>query len=708
VNELARKAAEGFPDEVVTSAPVRILDLPGGAGRFALVTLDNGFDHTKPTTFGPRGLQNIDAALDKVAELAASGGIVAAGVTGKPFIFAVGADLKGVEVVTDREQAYAIARAGHDVLRRFGELSVPTFAFINGAAMGGGVEIALHCTYRTISAGVPALSLPEVFLGLVPGWGGTQLLPRLIGPDAAVTVVVENPLSQNRQLKGPKAYELGIADALFEPADFLEESLAWAASVLRGELVVERRSRHLDGAQAEQEWAAAVARGRQIADSKVHGAAAAPYAALDLIAKARTASRDEGFAAEDEALADRIMSDELRSGIYAFNLVQKRAKRPVGAPDKSLARPVTKVGIVGAGLMASQLALLFVQRLSVPVVLTDIDQERVDKGVQYVHEQLSFQALKGRLSNDRLNRLKALVTGSLTKDAFSDADFVIEAVFEEPGVKQRVFAEVEAVVRPDCVLATNTSSLPVTDMAARLEHPERVVGMHFFNPVAVMPLLEIVRAQETDEATLATAFAVAKQLKKSSVLVKDAPAFVVNRLLTRFLGVVNEVLDEGTPVETADTALDPLGLPMSPLVLMELVGPAVALHVAETLHAAFPDRFSVSQNVKRLVGAGKRAFYLPGTQTLDPEVEALLSVGERPSTAEGVRERALAAIAEEIDLMVEDGVVAEAQDIDLCLILGAGWPFHLGGITPYLDRSGVSEKVTGHRFLPPGLASLPA
>lgn len=700
--ELTAQAAEVFPDEVVTSAPVRVVDLPGGAGRLALITLDNGFDHTKPTTFGPRGLQNIGAALDRIAGLAESGEIVAAGVTGKPFIFAVGADLKGVEAVTGREQAYAIGKQGHDVFRRLGELPVPTFAFVNGAAMGGGVEIALHCTYRTISAGVPALSLPEVFLGLIPGWGGTQLLPRLIGPDKAVTVVVENPLSQNRQLKGPKAYEFGIADAMFAPVEFLEESLAWASRVLRGEVVIERKT------FADEEWDAALARGRQLADSRLHGATPAPYLALDLIAKARTASRDEGFAAEDEALADRIMSEELRSGIYAFNLVQKRAKRPVGAPDKALARPVTKVGIVGAGLMASQLALLFVQQLTVPVVLTDIDQERVDKGVKYVHEQLDLQALKGRLNGDKLNRLKGLVSGSLAKDAFADADFVIEAVFEELTVKQAVFAEVEAVVRPDCVLATNTSSLSVTEMAAGLAHPERVVGFHFFNPVAVLPLLEIVRAGQTDDATLATAFAVAKALKKSSVLVKDAPAFVVNRLLTRFLGVVNEVLDEGTPVDVADGALDPLGLPMPPLVLMELVGPAVALHVSETLHAAFPDRFGVSENVKRLVAAGKRAFYLPGTTDLDPDVAALLEVGDKPSTAEEVRDRATAAIAEEIDLMLRDGVVAEAQDIDLCMILGAGWPFHLGGITPYLDRTGVSEKAAGHRFVPVGLASLPA
>jgi 3-hydroxyacyl-CoA dehydrogenase/enoyl-CoA hydratase/carnithine racemase len=701
--DLIDRAAAAFPDEVVTHAPVRVLDLPGGAGRFALVTLDNGFDHTKPTTFGPRGLANIDAALDEVAKLAETGAIVAAGVTGKPFIFAVGADLKAVAAAESAELARATGKQGHDVFRRLGELPVPTFAFINGAAMGGGVEIALHCTYRTVSSGVPALSLPEVFLGLVPGWGGTQLLPRLIGPDKAVTVILDNPLSQNRQLKAKQVFEFGIADAVFEPADFLEESLSWAARVVTGEVQVERRT------YDEIEWTTALERGKQIADSRVHGATPAPYLALELIAKSRTASRDEGFDAEDDALADRIMSEELRSGVYAFNLVQKRAKRPVGAPDKSLAKPVTKVGVVGAGLMASQLATLFVQRLAVPVVLTDIDQERVDKGVKYVHEQLDLLALKGRLNADKLNRLKALVTGSLTKDVFADADFVIEAVFEEMSVKQQVFAEVEAVVRPDCVLATNTSSLSVTEMASKLEHPERVVGFHFFNPVAVLPLLEVVRAEKTDEATLATAFVVGKNLKKNCVLVKDAPAFVVNRILTRFMGVVNQVLDEGTPIEVADRALDPLGLPMSPFELLELVGPAVGLHVAETLHAAFPDRFPVSENVRRLVAAGKRGIYqwVDGVRVVDPDLEALFEVGDAPSTPEQVLQRAVEALAEEIDLMLGEGVVAAAQDIDLCMILGAGWPFHLGGITPYLDRTGVAEKVAGHRFLAKGVASLP-
>jgi 3-hydroxyacyl-CoA dehydrogenase/enoyl-CoA hydratase/carnithine racemase len=691
-------------DEVVTAAHVRYLSVPGLDGELALITLDNGHDHTRPSTFGPGGLASLDAALDQIA--AHSPAPVAIGVTGKPFIFAVGADLSGVPSITSTAEAREIAETGHRVFRRLKDAGVPTFAFVNGAAMGGGLEVALHCDYRTI-ASTAVVAFPEVFLGLVPGWGGTQLLPNLIGIDPAVTVIVENALSQNTMTPGPKAAKLGIADAVFEPADFLERSLEWAVGVLSGDVAVSRPD--VD----RSAWDDAVARARQIVQARTRGASPGALRAVELLDLARNGvdggPHDDAFtagtAAEDEALAELLMSDELRAGLYSFDLITKRAKRPAGAPDTSLARTVTKVGVVGAGLMASQLGLLFVQRLEVPVVLTDIDQARVDKGIAYVHGELDKLALRGRLSPDRLNRLKGLVSGALDKAAFADADLVIEAVFEEMSVKQQVFAEVEAVVSPECVLATNTSALPVTEMASKLEHPERVVGLHFFNPVAVLPLLEVVRAERTDDATLATAFAVGKALKKSCVLVADAPAFVVNRLLTRFLGEITSAVEQGTPVAVADRALDPLGLPMTPFELLTLVGPPVALHVAERMHEAFPDRFSVGEGLKRMVELGKASVYSePGV--VDPELEGIDS-GDSPLTEEQVRTNAVDALAQEIRLMLDEGVVQAVQDVDLCMLLGAGWPFWLGGISAYLDRTGVAERVTGSRFLPKGVASLP-
>jgi len=610
--------------------------------------------------------------------------------------------------VTDAAAAREIAETGHRVFRRLKDSPVPTFAFVNGVALGGGLELALHCAYRTI-ASTAMVAFPEVFLGLVPGWGGTQLLPNLIGIDPAVTVIVENALAQNKMTPAPQAAKLGIADAVLEPADFLERSLEWAVGVLGGDVTVTRPE--ID----RSAWDGAIERARAIVAGRTRNASPGAVRSVELLDLARNGVEGDAFtagtAAEDDALTNLLMSDPLRASLYSFDLVNKRAKRPAGAPDRSLARKVTKVGVVGAGLMASQLALLFVRRLEVPVVLTDIDRARVDKGVGYVHTQLEELAARGRLSNDRLNRLKGLVTGALDKAAFADADLVIEAVFEEMSVKQQVFAEVEAVVSPGCVLATNTSALSVTEMAAKLEHPERVVGLHFFNPVVVLPLLEVVRAERTDDATLATAFAVGKSLKKSCVLVADAPAFVVNRLLTRFLGEVTAAVEQGTPVAVADRALDPLGLPMTPFELLTLVGPPVALHVAERMHEAFPDRFAVGEGLRRMVELGRSSVYSePGV--VDPDLAGIghdsPTTHPEPLTEEQVRQRAVEALAQEIRLMLDEGVVQAVQDIDLCMILGAGWPFWLGGISAYLDRAGVSERVTGSRFLPRGVASLPA
>ena len=694
-------------EEVVTHTPVRDVVLPGKAGTLALVTLDNGFDHTKPNTFGPQTIVGLKATVDALRTRAEAGEIQAVGITGKPFIFAVGADLKAVSQAADREQALEVARAGHAAFAAIMDLPVPTFAFVNGAAMGGGVEIALSADYRTISAGVPALALPETFLGLVPGWGGCYLLPNLVGPANALKVIIENPMNMNRMLKGPQAFELGIGDVLLEPADFLEESLLWAASVLTGETKVERPEVSRD----EAEWTSAIKAAKGLVDLKTGGKSPAPYRALQLVAEARTATRDEAFAAEDEALADLVMGDELRAGLYSFDLVQRRAKRPAGAPDKALARTVTKVGIVGAGLMASQLALLFAQRLEVPVVMTDLDEERVAKGVGYVHGEVDTLLGKKRVSPDKANRLKGLVTGATSKDGFADADFVIEAVFEEMSVKKQVWSEVEAIVSPECVLATNTSSLSITEMASGLAHPERVVGFHFFNPVAVMPLLEIIKGEQTDDATLATAFATGKGLKKTTILVKDSPSFIVNRLLGRFMGEVAKVVDEGTPIEVADRAFAGLA-PMPPFILLGLVGPAIALHNNETLAKAFPDRFYVSENLRKVVAAKKSAIYTwpEGKPVVDPEVEALFDKPADPVvlSTEEVRERVLGVLADEARRMLDEGVVAAPMDLDLAMITGAGFQFWNGGLTPLLDREGVSEKVTGQRFLPPGAASVPA
>lgn len=253
------QARTAFPDEVVTKAATRLVSVPGLDGQVALITIDNGHDHTRPSTFGPQSLVSLNAAFDEA--VAAKPAAIA--VTGKPFIFAVGADLSGVEQVSDPELATQIAQSGHDVFRRFTDSEIPTFAFVNGAVMGGGLELALSCHYRTLSENTAAVSFPEVFLGLFPGWGGTQLLPNLIGPDAAVTVIIENALNQNKMLSVAKAAELGIVDEVLGSADYLEQSLLWLAKVLRGEITPRRKE--IDRGAG---WDAAIARAKSIVDGR--------------------------------------------------------------------------------------------------------------------------------------------------------------------------------------------------------------------------------------------------------------------------------------------------------------------------------------------------------------------------------------------------------------------------------------------------------
>ena len=694
---------EGAPEEVITQSLVRDVDLTpfGFKGSLALITLDNGLDHTRPNTLGPQSLLALDAAItDAAARTPAAIAII-----GKPFIFAAGADLSGLAFLNTRDQAVAIGKLGHDVFRRLDEIDIPTFAFVNGLALGGGLEIALHCNYRTLAT-TAFTALPEVFLGLVPGWGGATILPKLIGPERAVQVIIGNSLNNNTMMKAKDALALGVVDAVYEPADFLEKSVSFAARILNGAQKIERKDYSADPA-----WDAALSAGRATALKKYGGAEmASPTKALELIKAAKTNSRGAGFDAEDQALADLTMSDPLRASLYAFNVIQKKRKKVEGAPKPALARKVARVGVVGAGLMASQLALLLLRNLKCPVVMTDIDQARADKGVAWVKAELTKLVEKKRMSAESAARLALLISSSADQSVFAGCDFVIEAIFEELTLKQELFKKLEKIVGPECVLATNTSSLSVQAMSEGLEHPERVVGFHFFNPVAVMPLLEIARTTHTDDATTATAVSIGKELKKTMIICKDAPGFVVNRLLTRFMGEITDAVDEGTDPQVADNAMRSIGFPMSPFELLGLVGPGVAVHVAETLHANLGPRYRISPTMQAMVKEGVKTFYLKnddGTFSANPAALALVHKGDAPSTAEQVRLRALKALAEEARMMLDEGVVSSPAEIDLCMLMGAGWPMHLGGILPYLDREGISDSVCGQRFHAPGIASLP-
>ena len=625
-------------------------------GRVALVTIDNGEDYTKPTFFGRAALQSLERLLPRLEE----GDWTALVLTGKPFVFAAGADITEFPNAT-RELAIEGSRAGHELFGRIRALPFPAVAAVNGACLGGGVEIALHCSARTISTAVRHFACPECFLGIVPAWGGTQLVPRLVGGETAVKFIVANAMRQNRVLTGPEAFELGFADRLLEPAEFVDESIAFALEFSTNGV------RHRDDNVTE---VLRKARGRL--DGQVRGAAPAPYKALDLIEGALSGwSLEEGNAAEEEAVGELLPGREAQASLYAFDLVDRRAKRPPGKPQAE-PRLIAKVGLVGAGLMAAQLAALFLRRLEVPVAMRDVSEDALASARETIDETLAEQVAKGRYEEGKARFLSSLVSTSTSYDDFADCDLVLEAVFEELEVKQRVFAELREHTRPECILATNTSSLSVAELGAD-------VGIHFFNPVAVLPLVELVRTPDTDDETLATAWAFSERLRKRPVLVADAPAFVVNRVLTRLMSVVLDAIEHGTDPDEADEAILRLGLPMAPSVLLQMVGPRVANHVLETLHEAYPDRFPLSQTL---------ANYAEGS-------DEVAIAADEPRTRDEVLENALEALADEIRHLLEEGVVAEAKDVDTALLLGAGWPFWLGGITKHLDQVGISERMFG-------------
>jgi 3-hydroxyacyl-CoA dehydrogenase/enoyl-CoA hydratase/carnithine racemase len=619
-------------------------------GSVALVTIDNGEDYRKPTTLGRSAFESAVAVLDELEQ----GDWTAAVFTGKPFVFCVGADIDEFTKTRSADDAREGIRAGHGLFGRIRALPFPTVAAINGAALGGGLELALHCTARTLASNVRHIGFPEVALSIIPAWGGTQLLPRLIGPEAAAKVIVLNPLRQNKLLTAPEAFELGIADRLLEPVEFVDESLAIARDLASNSLLQGRK---------EPDWSdvlTVLRKARSRVEDAVHGATRAPYVALDLIAGAQDWSIEDGYAAEEAAMAELLVSPQAQASAYAFTVVERRSKRPPELPDAK-PRSLQKVGIVGAGLMATQLATLFVRRLEVPVVLRDIEQTRIDEALATVREEVGA----------RKPFLATLIDGGTGWEQFEGCDLVLEAVFEELDVKRQVFAEVRRVA-PGAILATNTSSLSVEEMGAD-------VGLHFFNPVALMPLVEIVRTSQTSPEVLATAWDVVKRLKKRGVFVADAPGFVVNRVLTRVTRVLLDALENGNTVEETDEAMLSLGMPMAPSVVLQMVGPRVANHVLETMHEAYPDRFPLSPTLARLAEGGDEPVLL----------------GDARRSVDEIREAVLEAAADEIRHLLDEGVVGAAADVDACLILGAGYPFFLGGITKHLDQLGISERVSG-------------
>jgi len=694
---------------------VAVPGLPGRVQPVALVTLSPAPGSRQPATFDAAALAALRRIVSNLADRARLGEIAAVAITGTGRVFCAGADLEDVGSPVSAREAAALAQGGHDALDPLLTLDVPVVALVNGAAVGGGLELALHATYRVAARHGARFSLPEVGLGLVPGWGGTYLLPRVVGPREAVRIMLADPLAGRRPLTADEAHRIGLVDVLVPddggsgrepdgPGDaFVRQALVRVGDLIHDRPASGRVRRVIPLSTAV--WTQAVDEATALVDAQVHGSRPAPGALVELLRSSQEATLARQAQAEVAVLTTLLRSPELDASRHAFRLTRRASAATRRAAAGEPAR-VTRVGVAGAGLMASQLAVTFARALQVPVVMRDLDAARTTAGLDAVARRLSGEVKRGALDEPGAAAVRELVTATTDLADLAGCDLVIEAVTEVPAVKHAVFAELEGVVSEGCLLATNTSALDVGEMARGLAHPERVLGLHFFNPVARMPLVEVVRAEHTSDVTLDEGRALVAALGKTGVVTGDRPGFVVNRLLVLLLARVLAAVEDGTDVAEADAALDPLGLPMRPFALLQLVGPAVALHVLDTLRERLGDQFADSPGLRALSESGQPLVLAPPSPGapahVDPAIGTVFGTARRraatPLDGASLLDDVLVHLTAEAGAMLDEGVVPGPDDLDLAMILGAGWPFHLGGITPYLDAQGYSERVLGRRF----------
>lgn len=666
-----------YPDEDFPAFAELTESLSPAGNRVAVLTVTN-HDDRRPTTLGPLGLDRLGIALDEFASH--SGKFAALIVTGNSRTFCAGANLDTLAGPRHFDDALELAQEGHRVFSKLANLGVPTVAAINGTALGGGLELALHCTHRVSQAGPIALGLPEVGLGLIPGWGGATLLPNIIGLESALRVIVDNAIA-GKTLTPQVALELGIVDGV--AADAMDGALALVDS-----LPTHARSR----------TGGTTPNAGPIIDAtfdRYIGRSGNPIAALTHLRRifhhSLVSTQSESFEAEDAALAKLMTTSEFRRRLYAFRITSTAHRSPPGTPSV-VPREIRRVGVVGAGLMASQIALAFAESRDGTVIVTDVSQEKLDTARDRIDGWLGARVAKGALTPETRTETLSRINTTLTISEFAACDLVIEAVFEDISVKKDVLTAIEAVVRPDCIVASNTSSLSIETIASFATHPDRVAGIHFFNPVASMKLVEVVRSSVQSDETLATAISIAQSLRKTPVIVADQPGFVVNRLLSTFLGESLRLLESGVSVNDISAALEPLRLPMTPFALIDLIGRTVSLSMLESLYASAPERFFVGDSLRGAAVA-------PSSDSVGDDLAALIQESRALPAAE-IHNSVVDALAREVRVMLDANVVANIVDIDLCMLNGAGWPAAIGGMTPYLDACGASERAAGGLFHP--------
>ncbi|HEU4939696.1 MAG TPA: 3-hydroxyacyl-CoA dehydrogenase NAD-binding domain-containing protein, partial [Vicinamibacterales bacterium] len=658
--------------------------------RVAVVTIDN----PPVNALGPGVPEGISEAVERGDQDPAADAIVLIG-AGTTFI--AGADINIFKELTTREQSIERSRAVHARLKKLEDAGKPLVAAIHGHALGGGLEFAMACHYR-VAVATARVGQPEVHLGIIPGAGGTQRLPRLCGPAVALEMCTDG-----KPIDASRAQEAGIVDTVID-GDLLEGAIAFAqARAAAGE---RRRTRDLQDKIRDRSTGMAAWLAMRASLAKTARGARAPFAAVDAIEACITMDFEAGSRREIELFADCVLSTESKAMRHLFFAEREVAKIP-DVPKDTPTRKITRAAVVGGGTMGGGIAMTYANA-GIPVLLKDVDQAALDRGLAVIRKNYESTLSKGRITPEAMARTLALITPTTSYDGFADVDIAIEAVFENMDLKKATFAELAAVTRPDAILASNTSTLDIDELAESSGRSAQVIGHHFFSPANVMKLLEIVRGRQTSKEVVATSLKLAKQLNKVGVVVGNCFGFVANRMLAYYMRESYLLLEEGASVSRIDKALTDFGLPVGPFGMQDIAGIDVGWRIrqhlkssgktrAEGPQSAVPDRLYEMGRYGQKTGAGWYR-YEPGSRTRipDPTVDEVAAeeaakrgITRRIVTDEEIIARIMTALANEGANVLEEGFAIRASDIDVVYVNGFGFPRHRGGPMFYADTVGL-------------------
>jgi 3-hydroxyacyl-CoA dehydrogenase/enoyl-CoA hydratase/3-hydroxybutyryl-CoA epimerase/3-hydroxyacyl-CoA dehydrogenase/enoyl-CoA hydratase/3-hydroxybutyryl-CoA epimerase/enoyl-CoA isomerase len=675
----------------------------------ALVTIDQ--PNSRANTMGQAFLAEFGKLEKELAARTDLKGLILR--SDKPGMFIAGADLRELGAARPEPGLIrAMAQRGHNLVAAIEGLPYPTVAAIDGSCMGGGLELALGFDFRLAGTDPKTeLGFPEVKIGLFPGWGGTQRLPRVIGPSLALDIICSGD-----PVKAQRAKEIGLIFDVVPSSRLIEESLRvlqWARQSESWRHERKRKQNPIGLTQEQASFTFAVAKAQVL--QKTKGQFPAPLAALDAVAKGCNLPLADGLRVETEAFVPLVGSPISRHLIAVFFMTQRLQKDP-GVSDPSVQpRPIERVGVLGAGLMGAGIAGAHIRR-NIPVMLLDSVPQALEKGVGSIAKLLQGRIQIGRMTSEELVAALARLSTISTLAALTDRDLVIEAIIENEEAKAETYRELQSILRPDAILASNTSTISITRMARSVERAENFAGMHFFNPVDRMQLVEVIRGERTSDSTVVTLVALAKRIGKTPIVVRDCPGFLVNRILFPYLNESLALLEEGANPRDIDKAAVAFGMPMGPVTLNDLVGLDTSLYAGRVVNTAFGDRAKSTRILDELVaakrlgqksGAGFYNYAKSSRGADDPAFAAILEkfrTGRREFGQEEITDRLFLPMLTEASRVLTEGIVRDPGDVDMGLILGIGFPPFRGGLLRWADSLGLKtilEKLNRYERLGP-------